>query len=118
MNKEEREKLDEHCMKCEAHHSQLVLRHGKMSKSHEALSKAHSDQTIATHHRDLALHHLETAKVHKDHQEHFKNLREGLAAGSGADVMDNHEDASRNLQNVYRPSHIDHLRAMRLLPAD
>ena len=118
MNREDREKLDEHCLKCVAYHSQLASHHGKMSKSHEALSKAHADQSIATHHRDLALHHSETAKVHKGQQEHFESLRESLAAGSDATVMDNHEDSTRNLQNVYRPSHADHLRAMRLLPAD
>lgn len=113
-----KELFDNHCVKSAAHHDALAKCHRKVAKAHGAIASAHADQTVAQGHRDLAAHHSAIAAHHESQQEHFEALRESLSAGAGADVMDNHENETRNLQNIYRPSHIDHLRAMRLLPAD
>lgn len=94
------EHLRDHLQKSSLHHDALHLLHAKLSKSHSAIADAIEDPTVGAHHRDLAGHHKALAAAHAERQEDFESLREKLAAGSGAEVLDSHEGESRGIQNA------------------
>ena len=92
--------LTDHLGKSAQHHATCSALHEKLHKSHSAIADAVEDPTVGACHRDLAGHHKKLAAAHTERQQDFQALREELAAGSGADVLDSHEDETRDMQNV------------------
>jgi len=93
-----KEHLDAHLKKSAAHHDAIAKSHHSLSKAHGDAANAHTDQVVAQAHRDIAKTHSDLSKAHEKRQADFDNLRETLAAGSGADVLDSHEGATRDMQ--------------------
>jgi hypothetical protein len=89
-----------HCAKCMTHHDALAKCHRKMAKAHSAIADNTADQTVALHHRDLAKAHGATAESHDEMREHFEARREALANGSGATVVDAHQNSGDVLMHV------------------
>jgi hypothetical protein len=112
----------EHCSKkaaihkSESEHHQVQLDKCMASaKLHKAAAERHaiSDPAQSQFHRDQealekssAASHAKCVADHSDVQAHYENLRSRLAASPDgdvdldADVLDNHSDASRDLQSV------------------
>jgi hypothetical protein len=100
--------LDEHLRVKAAHHQakkEQKLAHASLHKSEEERCSI-SDPAQAQYHRNKASVYKSEASSHANVQEHYQNIRERLAASPDShvdrdgDVIDEHGDASRNLQSV------------------
>lgn|SRR5215472_2179633 len=84
-------------------HGELAATHRKIAKSHGLLAKAFKDDgesVIAQHHDDLSHHHNLAGDHHDARQADYETLREHWANASGADVIDSHEDSTRDMHGT------------------
>ncbi len=94
--------LSEHFRKKAEHHKARAGWHLESARLHKGHAEHHdaSDAVHAQFHRDKADLHKAAAVHHSKIQEHYEAERENLAAGSGATVLDNHEDSTRDMHDV------------------
>ena len=94
--------LSEHFRKKGEHHKARAEWHMQSAHLHKAHAEHHdaTDPVHAQFHRDKADLHKAAAVHHSKIQEHYEAAREKLAAGSGATVLDNHEDATRDMHDA------------------
>jgi hypothetical protein len=89
-----------HCAKCAEHHGGMSQAHRQLATIHSQIAQRGSDPVLAEHHRDASKCHNTIAEHHDDMRAHFEARREALANGSGADVVDSHEDSGDRLMHA------------------
>ena len=100
--------LDEHFRTKAAHHKTRTDGHMEEAGLHKAAAERYavSDPAHAEFHRNMATLCKAAASSHANVQEHYRALRERLAASPdehvdvSADVIDDHSDSSRSLQSA------------------